>query len=92
VPSTPLRQRITLQVRNIHREDLVCTLDTEGLRLRSAVRAVLWRFVTSATRVVVVGSCLTLGKRGEGADRSSSSKPLLQHISWYGRYLALHYA
>lgn len=57
-----------------------------GAETRSAVRAVLWRFVTNATRVV--GSCSTWGERGEGvlsADRSYKPEELLHGISWYCR-------
>jgi len=31
-----------------------------------------------------------LGRRGEGADHSSSAEELMQPISWYGLHSALH--
>ena len=60
----------------------------EGQRQRRAVRAVLWRFVTSATRVV--GSCSSWGDVEKAADHSYNPEKLMQPISWYGPYLVLY--
>ena len=64
----------------------------EGQRQRRAVRAVIWRFVTSATRVV--GSCSSWGtwRRCHRVQIAClNSRESLREISWCCQYWALHY-